>query len=77
MLEPAYEPLREHAPRYKRLTWLAIREDLVRNADALGETRDWLGESGVWERTGMSHESLEQLSDLRVLDILTWTPSTE
>jgi hypothetical protein len=59
--------LRYPARAYSRLYWAAIRDDLLLNRDSITALRSRSAEDG---REAVRR--LIQLSDLRVLDILTW-----
>jgi hypothetical protein len=59
--------LRYPARGYSRLYWAAIRDDLLLNRDSITALRSRLAED---DREAVRR--LIQLSDLRVLDILTW-----
>ncbi len=52
----------------KRMTWEAVRRDLVSNEAALRELRSTLGDIGCV----LASKASVKLSDLRFLDMLTW-----
>jgi len=52
----------------KRMTWEAVRRDLISNEAALRELRSALGDIGY----ALASEASVKLSDLRFLDMLTW-----
>lgn len=60
-----------HRPEFadcKRMTWEAVRRDLLRNEAALGELREALRRTDCI----LAAEASAKLSDLRFLDMLTW-----
>jgi hypothetical protein len=52
---------------FRRMYWAAIRNDLIANKDGLAMLRQDLANHDA------EHYSLSELSDLRILDILSWS----
>ncbi|MEV4989938.1 DUF6308 family protein [Pseudarthrobacter sp. LMD1-1-1.1] len=52
---------------YRRMYWAAIRNDLIANRDSLAQLRQALANQDA------GHHKLSDLSDLRILDILSWS----
>lgn len=65
--EPATDAAKQYEKRgFKRMYWAAIRNDVIANRDALKKLRhDLANEEGEINK-------LSDLSDLRILDILSW-----
>jgi len=66
--EPAIAAAKQYEKRgHKRMYWAAIRNDVIANKDALKKLRqDLANEEGAIDK-------LSDLSDLRILDILSWS----
>lgn len=66
--EPATDAAKQYKKRgFKRMYWAAIRNDVIANRDALKKLRhDLANEEG-------DNNKLSDLSDLRILDILSWS----
>ncbi|MGY2746219.1 hypothetical protein [Arthrobacter sp. UYCu723] len=66
--DPAVAAAKHYKKRgFKRMYWAAIRNDVIANKDALKKLRQGLAN----EDAGTNR--LSDLSDLRILDILSWS----
>jgi hypothetical protein len=61
-------------PSPRRAYWAAIRHDLLLAGDALAQLRSHMQNS---DSEGMLAQAAERLSDVRLLDILAWSPPTD